>query len=303
MKPLANALCTCTLVVLVAARSAAVAATARRFTDPQYRNHVMSPWTALQLTITGRVAEVRLSRPEVMNRVDMLLHRELTDVLHVLAADEQVLAVVLCSTGRVFSAGGDTSVMLEAAASITHRLTLLDEGRQLFRAFADFPKPLVVALAGNAYGLGSSLILTADAIVSSPAVEFSDPHVQMGLVAGDGGTVAWPSAMGMVRAKRHLLTGDPMTAAEAYRMGIVTDLVDQPEQVLAAAHAVAQKMASLPPLAVQLTKRALNKVMMARVDEALDLSMYLEGVTFGSEDLLEAVAAFKEKRKGVWKGR
>jgi enoyl-CoA hydratase len=241
----------------------------------------MSPWTALQLTITGRVAEVRLSRPEVMNRVDMLLHRELTDVLHVLAADEQVLAVVLCSTGRVFSAGGDTSVMLEAAASITHRLTLLDEGRQLFRAFADFPKPLVVALA----------------------VEFSDPHVQMGLVAGDGGTVAWPSAMGMVRAKRHLLTGDPMTAAEAYRMGIVTDLVDQPEQVLAAAHAVAQKMASLPPLAVQLTKRALNKVMMARVDEALDLSMYLEGVTFGSEDLLEAVAAFKEKRKGVWKGR
>ncbi len=263
----------------------------------------MSPWTALQLTITGRVAEVRLSRPEVMNRVDMLLHRELTDVLHLLAADEQVLAVVLCSTGRVFSAGGDTSVMLEAAASITHRLTLLDEGRQLFRAFADFPKPLVVALAGNAYGLGSSLILTADAIVSSPAVEFSDPHVQMGLVAGDGGTVAWPSAMGMVRAKRHLLTGDPMTAAEAYRMGIVTDLVDQPEQVLAAAHAVAQKMASLPPLAVQLTKRALNKVMMARVDEALDLSMYLEGVTFGSEDLLEAVAAFKEKRKGVWKGR
>ena len=125
----------------------------------------------------------------------------------------------------------------------------------------------------------------------------------MGLVAGDGGTVAWPSAMGMIRAKRHLLTGDPMTAAEAYRMGIVTDLVDQPEQVLDAALALARRMASLPPLAVQLTKRALNKVMMARVDEALDLAMYLEGVTFGSDDLLEAVAAFKEKRKGVWKGR
>ncbi len=263
----------------------------------------MNTWSALQLLITDRVAEIRLCRPELMNRIDMPLHRELTDVLHVVAGDAQVLAVVLSSTGRVFSAGGDTKVMLEAAENITHRLTMLDEGRQLFRSFADLPKPLVVALAGNAYGLGASLILTADAIVSSPAVEFSDPHVHMGLVAGDGGTIAWPSAMGMVRAKRHLLTGDPMTAAEAYRMGIVTDLVDQPAQVLEAAHTLARKMASLPPLAVQLTKRALNKVMMARADEALDLAMYLEGVTFGSEDLLEAVAAFKEKRKGVWKGR
>ena len=262
----------------------------------------MNTWSALQLTITDRVAEIRLCRPELMNRIDMQLHRELGDVLRVVAGDAQVLALVLSSTGRVFSAGGDTKVMLEAAANMAQRMTLLDEGRQLFRSFADFPKPLVVALAGNAYGLGASLILTADAIVSSPAIEFSDPHVHMGLVAGDGGTVAWPSAMGMVRAKRHLLTGDPMTAAEAYRMGIVTDLVDQPEQVLAAAHALARKMASLPPLAVQLTKRALNKVMMARADEALDLAMYLEGVTFGSEDLLEAVAAFKEKRKGVWKG-
>ena len=262
----------------------------------------MNTWSALQLTITDRVAEIRLCRPELMNRIDMQLHRELGDVLRVVAGDAQVLALVLSSTGRVFSAGGDTKLMLEAAANMAQRMTLLDEGRQLFRSFADFPKPLVVALAGNAYGLGASLILTADAIVSSPAIEFSDPHVHMGLVAGDGGTVAWPSAMGMVRAKRHLLTGDPMTAAEAYRMGIVTDLVDQPEQVLAAAHALARKMASLPPLAVQLTKRALNKVMMARADEALDLAMYLEGVTFGSEDLLEAVAAFKEKRKGVWKG-
>ena len=263
----------------------------------------MTQRQALELTMTGRVAQIRLCRPELLNRFDMILHREMADVLHELAIDQNVLAVVLCSTGRVFSAGGDTDVMLEAADNIAHRLSMIDEGRQLFRAVADFPKPLLVALAANSYGLGTSILLAADAIVASPAVEFSDPHVHMGLVAGDGGTVAWPSAMGMIRAKRHLLTGDPMTCAEAYRMGIVTDLVDHPDDVLPAAHALAAKIAKLPPLAVQLTKRALNKALMSRVDEALDLSVYLECMTFGSEDLREAVAAFKEKRPGVWKGR
>lgn len=263
----------------------------------------MSGYQALEIVMHGRVAQIRLCRPQLLNRFDMILHRELERALHGAATDANVLAVLWSSTGRVFSAGGDTEVMLEAADNIAHRMSMLDEGRRLFRSVADFPKPLVVALAGDSYGLSTSLVLACDAIVSSPAVKFSDPHVQMGLVAGDGGTVAWPSAMGMVRAKRHLLTGDPMSAADAYRMGIVTDLVDEPAQVEACAQALAQKMASLPPIAVQLTKRALNKALMSRVDEALDLAFYLEGLSFGTEDLREAVAAFKEKRKGVWKGR
>ena len=263
----------------------------------------MTERQALELTVTDRVAEIRLCRPELLNRFDAVLNREMIAALDEVAGREDVLAIVLCSTGRFFSAGGDTEVMLEAAGNITHRMAMIDEGRRMFRSVADCPKPLVVALAGNSYGLGSSLILAADAIVSSPAVEFSDPHVKMGLVAGDGGAVAWPSAMGMIRAKRHLLTGDAMTAAEAYRMGIVTDLVDHPDDVLAAAHALAKRIADLPPLAVQLTKRTLNKMLMSRADEVLDLGFYLEGLTFGSEDLLEAVAAFKEKRRGAWKGR
>ncbi|MET0988761.1 MAG: enoyl-CoA hydratase/isomerase family protein [Steroidobacteraceae bacterium] len=263
----------------------------------------MTQWRALELNVQDKVAEIRLSRPELLNRFDMILHREMTDVLGQLAEDKSVLAVVLSSTGRYFSAGGDTEVMVEAADDIAHRLTMLDEGRRLFRAVADFPKPLVVALHGNSYGLGTSLILAADAIVSTPTVELSDPHVRMALVAGDGGVVSWPSAMGMVRAKRHLLTGDPMTAAEAHRLGVVTDLVDTQAEVLPTAQALAQRIAQLPPLAVQLTKRALNKVLMTRTEEVLDLSFYLEGVTMGSEDMREAIAAFKEKRPGSWKGR
>lgn len=258
---------------------------------------------ALDLLRHDAVAEIRLSRPQLLNRFDMILHRELEHMLGELGRDAGVRAVVLSSTGRCFSAGGDTEVMLECAGDMAKRMALIDEGRRLFRAVADFPKPLIVALAANSYGLGTSLILAADAIVSCPGVEFSDPHVVMALVAGDGGVVSWPAAMGMIRAKRHLLTGDPLSAEDAFRMGVVTDMVESAEAVLPAALALTGRIAALPPLAVQLTKRALNKVLMARADEVLDLGFYLEGVTFGSADLQEAVSAFKGKRPPRWEGR
>jgi enoyl-CoA hydratase len=260
-------------------------------------------YEALTLNVEDKIAHIQLCRPQLLNRFDMLLHREMLEALREVAAMQDVRATVWSSTGRFFSAGGDTQIMLDAAGDMGNRMALIDEGRALFQAAADFPKPLVVALAGNSYGLGTTLVLAADAIVSCPAVEFSDPHIVMGLVAGDGGAVVWPSSFGMIKAKRHLLTGDPITAAEAHRLGVVTDLVDSVDQVLPAATALAKKIAALPPLAVQMTKRALNKALMARADEVLDLSLYLEGLSFGTEDLLEAVAAFKEKRKGVWKGR
>ncbi|MBX3595036.1 enoyl-CoA hydratase/isomerase family protein [Sphingomonas sp.] len=263
----------------------------------------MSDWQTLDLEREGGVAEIRLNRPDLLNRFDMQLHRELTELFGALAADPDVLSVVLSSTGRVFSAGGDTKVMIEAAGNLGHRMAMIDEGRQLFRAVADFPKPLIVALTGNSYGLGTSIILLGDAIVTTRTIEFSDPHVHMGLVAGDGGTTAWPTAMGMIRAKRHLLTGDPMSGEEAWRLGVVTDLVDTVEEIVPAARALATRIAKLPPVAVQMTKRALAKAMMARADEVMDLSFYLEALSFGSDDLLEAVAAFKEKREGVFKGR
>lgn len=262
----------------------------------------MSDWQTFRLEHANGVTQIELSRPDLLNRFDMLLHRELCQVLTDLGGAADVRAVVLVSTGRVFSAGGDTEVMIEASQSIGHRLSLIDEGRRLFRAVADFPKPLVVGLHANSYGLGTSLVLAADAIVSTPGVEFSDPHVVMALAAGDGGCVAWPSAMGMIRAKRHLLTGDPIDAELAYQLGIVTDLVDTREEIGPAARALAERMAYLPPIAVQVTKRALNKVLMARADEVLDTSFYLEAITFGSEDLLEAVDAFKSKRTPKWKG-
>lgn len=263
----------------------------------------MTDYQRVRLSRDGHVGEVSMCRPDLMNRFDGELIGELGPALSELARDREVHAVVLSAEGKHFSAGGDTEFMLQANADVRVLMEQVDDGRALFRTFADFGKPLVAAVQGHAFGVATSLVLTADAIVSTPSVRLSDPHVHMGLVPGDGGVVTWPANMSVVRAKRHLLWGEPLTAEDAYRMGIVTDLVDTPGEVAPKARDLAAAVAELPPLAVQLTKRAFNKAMEAKVSEVFDTGFYLEAISASSADLREAITAFKEKRPGRWEGK
>ena len=262
----------------------------------------MSDYNALTITTSDYVAKLELCRPELLNRFDSALHAELGRALQQLADDRDVRVAILCAQGRAFSAGGDTALMESAMAEFGPRLALLDEGRQLFRAVFDFPKPLIVALEGDVYGLGATIILGADAIVSHPTVRIADTHVRMGLTAGDGGVVSWPINVPMVFAKRHLLTGDAMTGEVAHRLGVVTDLVATREEVRAAADTLAAHFADQPPLAVQLTKRAFNAAVAHRVSEGLDVGIYLEAMSLASKDLREGIDSFKQKRPGKWTG-
>ena len=257
----------------------------------------------LSFAVDGPVGEITLTRPELLNRFDTALHRDFTELLLELRGRRDLRAVVLASTGKCFSAGGDFELMLAARADISVRTALVDEGRLMFRLLADLALPVVVAMQGDAIGLGATVALACDAIVASRTASISDPHVPIGLVAGDGGCVVWPAAAGILRAKRYLLTGDRLTAEDAWAMGLVTDLVDGPDDVLPAARALAARMAALPPLAVQGTKRALNRLMQQRADEVLDLSFTLEGISMASDDLAEAIAAFKERREPKYQGR
>lgn len=259
-------------------------------------------YEAVEVHDHGHVAELRLSRPETLNAFDDLVVNELPGVLIELARDTAVRAVVWTSTGKHFSAGGDMATMLAGHADLNVLIRGVDDGRRLFRAFADFPKPLIAAVHGNSFGVATSLIFTADAVVATPMVKLSDPHVHMGLVAGDGGCVTWPLSAGLLRAKRKLLWGQPLTGREAYDIGLVTDLVDDPDAVSPAALALGEQVAELPPIATQLTKRALNRVVSASTDQVLDTGFYLEALTNRSDDALEAVSAFKEKRHGRWTG-
>ena len=166
----------------------------------------------------------------------------------------------------------------------------------------DVPLPIVCAVNGPAVGLGASIALLSDVIVMAESASLADPHVRVGLVAGDGGTIAWPLAVGPARAKQYLLTGDPVSAVEAERVGLV-NLVVPDDELDQAAMAFAHKLASRPPLAVQHTKAAVNNWVKQTAMASFDLATASEMVTFGSADHAEALAAIREKRAPRFTGR
>ena len=262
-------------------------------------------WTSesVSVTVTGYVAELTLTRPEVDNRMDAALHGDLIEALAAVRANRDLRAMVFASTGRKFAAGADFEFLTGLHDHSDRRYAIIDEGKRLLTGFMDQQIPVVAALHGDAIGLTCTLAMTCDAIVAHPAVRLADPHVLLGLVAGDGGCVVWPSSAGIIRARRHLMTGDPLTAADAVALGIVTDLVATADDVLPAARHLAGRMAAMPPLALQGTKRALNRVLQQRAGEVVDLSFAEEETTLASDDLIEGITAFRERRQGDYRGR
>ncbi|MBB3600655.1 enoyl-CoA hydratase [Mycolicibacterium sp. BK556] len=249
------------------------------------------------------VWEITLTRPDLRNRFDNLLQVELASALRRLGDDDCVRAIVLGSTGPAFSAGGDFALMRAAHDDDTVRADTVAAGQDLLRAFLDLRQPVVVAVQGAAIGLGATVALMCDVVVAAKRAKLADTHVQIGLVAGDGGCLVWPHAAGLLRAKRHLLTGDALDAETAYQIGLVTDLVDEPDQALPAARLIAERIAALPPMAVQGTKKALNHLAKQRAAEVVDLAFELEDQTLTSSDLLEGIAAFQEGRAPEFTGR
>jgi enoyl-CoA hydratase len=236
-----------------------------------------------------------------LNRVDGELHHDLAALFAELKRERSARAVLLTSAGRAFSAGGDFDwfpTLQEPGALEAIRL----DGKAIIDDLLELHLPIVCALAGPAIGLGASIALLCDAVVMGESATIADPHVRVGIVAGDGGTVAWPLALGPMQAKRFLLTGDPVSAVEALRLGMVTEVVADGE-VDAAALAFARRLAAGAPLAVQYTKLAVNKLVKAAVADAFDVATALEVVTFASADHQEALTAIRERREPRFEGR
>lgn len=263
----------------------------------------MAPlYETLETSRSDHVLEILINRPDQRNAINHQLHHELTDAFAIAAKDPDVRAVVLGAHGRFFSAGGDFALMLEGRKTPERRPQMEQDARDLFEAVCLCPCPVVIALQGDAIGLGATIALGGDAIVAARSAMLSDPHVVIGLVAGDGGCVLWPAATGLLRAKRYLLTGDRLSAEDAHAMGLISDLVDDPAKVLEAARALAARIARHPPLATRLTKQALNHGLKSRMDEVFEAALEAEMTTFFSQDVGEAIAAFREKREGQYRG-
>jgi enoyl-CoA hydratase len=257
---------------------------------------------AIRFGRDGDVLRVVIDRPDDdLNAVDDLLHSELAALFPALQREREARAVLLTGAGRAFSAGGDFGWFpaLQDPERLEHvRL----DAKQMIWDLLDVHLPIVCAINGPAVGLGASIALLCDVIFMAASATVADPHVRVGLVAGDGGTVAWPLAAGPARAKQYLLTGDPVSAAEAARIGLVNAAVPDAE-LDEVAMAFARRLAAGAPLAVQYTKQAVNKLVKDALNTSFDVAAALEIATFRSADHAEALAALGEKRPPRFHGR
>lgn len=259
-------------------------------------------YRALRFERHERVLRIAIEHPtSPLNAVDDLLHGELARLFADLRCENETRAILLTGSRGCFSAGGDFAWFptLSDLAALEH---LRRDAKQLIWDLLDVPIPIVAAINGPAVGLGASIALLCDVILMAEGASIADPHVRVGLVAGDGGAAIWPLALGPARAKQYLLTGDRVSAAEAERIGLVNRVV--PDAALEAeSFAFAKRLADGAPLAVQYTKQAVNKLVKDALNVAFDASTALEIVTFQSDDHREALSAIDEKRPPIFRGR
>lgn len=254
-----------------------------------------STTSVLTVSEDGPVRIVRLNRPQALNAIDEALHTALTDIWQQLDGDREARAVVITGEGRAFTAGGDMGLLQLMSEDLETRDRVLGESARIMGDMIGFRLPLIAAVNGPAVGLGCSLAMLSDTVFMEESAYLADPHVPVGLVAGDGGAITWPLAMSLLSAKEYILTGDRIPAAEAHRLGLANRVVPDGEG-LSSALAFAQRLAELPPQAVQETKKALNVHLQRAAEGLIEFCTSAEHRSFDTPELKANVARFMKKQ-------
>jgi enoyl-CoA hydratase len=248
----------------------------------------------------GAVALLTLDRPKALNALDRATLEALAARCAELAGDRSVRAVVLTGEGRAFCAGADVAEMRAhdpAAAEAFSRL-----GHSAFAALESLPAPVIAAVNGYALGGGCELALACDWIYASARARFGQPEVALGLIPGFGGTTRLVRRVGVGWAKEIALGGEPIDAETALRIGLA-NRVFAPEQLLPAAIAAGERIATRGPLAVALAKRVIQEGQAADLRTAHALEQTAFGLVSASRDRAEGMDAFLEKRDPLFEGR
>jgi enoyl-CoA hydratase len=243
----------------------------------------------LQISAEGPLRILTLNRPEQRNAVNNDMHRALGRVWMQIHEDEGARAVIVTGSGKAFSAGGDFPMMQRINSDSAHRHATLLDARRIATEMVDFPIPIVAAVNGAAVGLGCSLAVLSDIVLMSDRAFFADPHVAIGLVAADGGVLAWPLFMSLLKAKEYLLTGERIPAELAVSLGLANRVVPH-DELLSEAYALAERLAAQPWRAVRDTKRALNMHLSRAIRDVVDFAFASESETFTSDEFAESLA-------------
>lgn len=250
----------------------------------------------LAISRRGRIVTIAFNRPEKLNAFNALLHTELAMLLQRVGNDPDSDIVILTGNGRAFSAGGDIGWQQAASDDPTMFELTVREAKQIIFAMLDCEKPIIAQINGPAVGLGATVALFSDISFIAETAHVADPHVSVGMVAGDGGALIWPQLIGLARAKHYLLTGDPINAQEAVRIGLVNFVVPDAE-LDTAVNAYADRLAAGAQLAIRYSKLTINVGLRTLAASAMDVGLGYESVTNITDNHREALLAFRERRK------
>ena len=245
-----------------------------------------------------RVALLRFNRPKQLNALNGEVMDALCSALEALDRDDAIRAIVVTGSDRAFAAGADIGEMATASPIDmlrTNRIAQWDRVRRI-------GKPVIAAVAGWCLGGGCELAMALDLIVAAESARFGQPEINLGVIPGGGGTQRLTRAVGKSVAMEMVLTGEPIDAREAHRLGLVARVVPN-ELVVEDALALAAKIATRSPLALRLAKEAVNAAYEMSLTDALAHERRLFYLLFASEDQKEGMAAFLEKRDPDFKGR
>jgi 2-(1,2-epoxy-1,2-dihydrophenyl)acetyl-CoA isomerase len=251
------------------------------------------------------IATLTLNRPERLNALGDTLRDDLLDAITRSSGDPTVRVMILTGAGKGFCAGGDVKAMNEARESRRERplLEKIAPSRdRTLLAMRDAPQPIIAAVNGAAAGAGMNLALACDLRIASSEAKFAQAFVRRGLHPDWGGTYFLPRVVGMAKACELIFTGDLIDAAEALRLGLVSQVV-APEELMGTTYALARKIAAGPPLAIRLAKRALYRNAETDLRSALEFETFAQNACFDTDDAREGIRAFIEKRAPVFRGR
>jgi len=252
----------------------------------------------VETSVDGHVALCRLNRPEARNALSPQLMEELAAAVEGFDAHAEVRCIVIAGSDEVFAAGADIAALAERE----FHEALFHPAAAFWRRLADCRTPMVAAVSGWALGGGCELALICDLVVASETAEFGLPEVTLGIIPGGGGTQRLARAVGKQRAMELVLTGRRFDAAEAERIGLIAAVTRKGEW-LDAALDLARRIASRPPIATRLAKQAVLAAEETGLGAGLEHERRLYELAMATEDRVEGMRAFLEKRKPAYRGR
>lgn len=259
-------------------------------------------YETLLLDLKDRVAIVRMNREGSMNALEYRLRVDLVDCFEMLSDHDEAKVIILTGSGKAFCAGGDLRELRQQRMTIDQARKYVLQVNKVVLAIQNLEKPVIAAVNGAAMGAGFSIVMACDLIVASEKAMFSLGFVHVGLIPDLGATYFTPRLVGLLKAKELAFTGKTLSAHELSKLSMINFVVPH-EEVETKAFNLAGQIAEGAPVALGLSKKLLNRSLNSNLEEMLEIEAQAQAACMQSEDHMEGIRAFYEKRKGQFKGK